>query len=604
MSAPQPPASPDESPGGAGPQAGDTLTTDPRQDPGAGAGGRPAPFRALLAMLAHHRGALTVAVVLSLFGAVLGLAQPMVINEIIGRIGQGAVTGLVVLLIGLLLVSSALSAGQIYVMTRTAEAAVLSTRQQLVARMLRLPVRIYDAHRTGDLVTRLGSDTTLVRQAFTGGLVDAVGGAVTMVGAVVLMLLIDPLMLLIVLAVVAVTMIAVITASSLLQRYTTKAQEAVGALGAGMDRALVAVRTIRATGAQDQVEAGLGTDADRAYRQGVRIARVEALLYPASGLAMQASFLIVLGVGGARVAAGDIAVADLVSFVLYLFMVSMPLGTIFSAVTTIRQAMGALLRIQQVMEQDLEPTGGTPAAPAHDLTFEGVSFSYDGEKPVLEDVSFHVPAGKKTALVGPSGSGKSTTLALIERFYDIDAGRILLGAQDAAELDRASLRAVVGYVEQEAAVLAGTVRENLQLGAPEINDERCWWALERVNLRSRFEEADGLDTVLGDRGMSLSGGQRQRLALARMLLMDTPILMLDEPTSAVDSQNEQLILDAIDATAQGRTLVVVAHRLSTVTDADQIIVMNNGRVEATGTHTELLETSPLYRDLASRQLLG
>lgn len=583
------------------------MTTPPDATP-ADAGALPtkggAPFRALLAMLAHHRGALTLAVVLSLFSAVLGLAQPMVINEIIGRIGASPVAGLVWLLVVLLLVSSLLSVGQIYVMTRTAEAAVLSTRQRLIARMLRLPVRVYDRVRTGDLVTRLGSDTTLVRTAFTGGLVDAIGGAVTMVGAVVLMLLIDPLMLLIVLAVVVVTMVAVVTASSLIQRYTTRAQEAVGALGAGMDRALVAARTIRATGAQDRVEQGLGDDARAAYAQGLRIARVEALLYPASGLAMQASFLVVLGFGGARVAAGNISVADLVSFVLYLFMVSMPLGTIFSAVTTIRQAMGALQRIQQVLDREPEPVGGRPATPAGDLTFENVSFSYDEDTPVLREVSFHVPAGRKTALVGPSGSGKSTTLALIERFYDIDSGRILLGAQDTAGLARASIRATVGYVEQEAAVLAGTVRENLQLASPEATDRRCWWALEQVNLRRRFEEAEGLDTVLGDRGMSLSGGQRQRLALARMLLMDTPILLLDEPTSAVDSQNEQLILDAIDATAEGRTLVVVAHRLSTVTDADQIIVMNDGRVEATGTHAELLESSPLYRDLAARQLLG
>ncbi len=584
------------------------ASVTPTQATGGGGGADHArdrsPFRALLAMLAHHRGALTVAVVLSLFGAVLGLAQPLVINEIIGRIGQGSITGLVVLLIGLLLVSSALSAGQIYVMTRTAESAVFDTRRRLVARMLRLPVAVYDRTRTGDLVTRLGSDTTLVRQAFTGGLVDAVGGAVTMIGAVVLMAFIDPLMLGIVLAVVAVTMIAVVTASSLIQRHTTKAQEAVGALGAGMDRALVAVRTIRAAGAQDQVESGLGADAERAFRQGVHIARVEALLYPASGLALQASFLLVLGVGGVRVAAGDISVADLVSFVLYLFMVSMPLGTIFSAVTTVRQAMGALQRIQEVLVQDPESTAGAPATPAQDLTFEDVSFSYAPGHPVLREVSFRVPAGGKTALVGPSGSGKSTTLALIERFYDVNSGRILLGDQDISELDRASLREVVGYVEQEAAVLAGTVRENLQLGSPDIDDEHCWWALEKVNLRSRFEEADGLDSVLGDRGMSLSGGQRQRLALARMLLMGTPILMLDEPTSAVDSQNEQLILDAIDATAEGRTLVIVAHRLSTVTDADQIIVMDDGRIEATGTHTELLETSPLYRDLAARQLLG
>lgn len=313
---------------------------------------------------------------------------------------------------------------------------------------------------------------------------------------------------------------------------------------------------------------------------------------------------MVLGIGGARVASGDISVADLVSFVLYLFMVSMPLGQIFGAITTVRQAMGAIERISEIMDEDPESTSGRTAQPAGDITFEHVSFSYDGQTEVLKDVSFHIPAGRKTAFVGPSGSGKSTTLALMERFYDVDSGRILLGNQDVAELSRASVRDTIGYVEQEAAVLAGTVRENLLLGAAGASDRQCWQALDRVNLRARVEETgDGLDTILGDRGLSLSGGQRQRLALARMLLMDTPVLLLDEPTSAVDSQNEQLILDSIAAIASERTLVVVAHRLSTVTDADQIIVINEGRVAATGTHAELLSTSPIYKDLASRQLL-
>ncbi|MBD8028824.1 ABC transporter ATP-binding protein [Corynebacterium gallinarum] len=561
------------------------------------------PFRVLLSMLAHHKGALTLALVLSVAGAVLSLMQPLLINNIISRIGEVSVTPLVWGLVGLLIVSSVVSALQLYVMTRTAESAVLTTRRQLAARMLRLPVRVYDRHRSGDLVTRLGSDTTLIRAAFTGGLIDAIGGTVMMIGAVILMALIDVLMLSIVLGVVVFTMVVVIGVSRLIQKYTKKAQAAVGELGADMDRALGAIRTIRATGAEPRVEEGLNADAQEAFDMGVVVAKISAALRPATGLAMQGSFLVVLGIGGARVATGDITVADLVSFVLYLFMVSMPLGQIFGAITTVRQAMGAIERISEIMDEEPEPTTGAPAKPARDLTFENVTFSYDGQTTVLEDVSFHIPAGKKTAFVGPSGSGKSTTLALIERFYDIDSGRILLGSQDTAELSRASVRSVIGYVEQEAAVLSGTVRENLLLGSADASDERCWWALDQVNLRSRMEEADGLDTVLGDRGLSLSGGQRQRLALARMLLMDTPVLLLDEPTSAVDSQNEQLILDSIDAIAEDRTLVVVAHRLSTVTDADQIIVIEGGRVAATGTHAELLVSSPIYRDLASRQLL-
>ncbi|MGD7001963.1 ABC transporter ATP-binding protein [Corynebacterium halotolerans] len=209
-----------------------------------------------------------------------------------------------------------------------------------------------------------------------------------------------------------------------------------------------------------------------------------------------------------------------------------------------------------------------------------------------------------TALVGPSGAGKSTSLALLERFYDPTGGEIRVDGHPITGISRASLRAAIGYVEQDAPVLAGTVRYNLHLADPDATDQECWHALDQVNLGGRFRGAEGLDTPLGERGISLSGGERQRLALARVLLSDAPIMLLDEPTAAVDSHNEQLILDAIAATAKDRTLIVVAHRLSTVTDADQIIVMEDGRVNSRGTHHELLRTSPLYRDLASRQLLG
>lgn len=577
-------------------------------------------------MLAHHRGALAFAVALSLVSSVVALVQPLVVNQMIADFPDG-VAGRAGILVALLAAGSVADGASIYVMTRTAESAVYDTRTRLIDRVLRLPVTAYDRLRTGDLVTRVGADTTLVRSAFTGGLVGALGSAVTMVGSVVLMGLIDVVMLAVVLTVVALALLAVVVASGKIQRSTKAAQKSVGELGAGLERALVAVRTIRAAGARAQrrIETALGGDARRAFGHGRDVAKVEGMLFPATGLALQAAFLAVLGIGGMRVAAGAITVADLVSFVLYLFMLASPLGQVFGAVTTVRQAMGAIERIQRILGEPVESETGAalepvPGAPA--VEFDRVCFSYapTGEEEeeiddaahadggavptvVLHDVSFTVPAGTTTALVGPSGAGKSTALALIERFYSPDSGRVLVAGRDTTGLNPATLRSAIGYVEQEAAVLAGTVRENLQLVAENATDEQCWHVLEQVGLDAPLRERGGLDTVLGERGMTLSGGQRQRLALARMLLAEAPLLLLDEPTSAVDSMNEQLILDALATASRGRSVVVIAHRLSTVTDADQIIVLDGGRVVGRGTHHELMAGNEVYQELASRQLM-
>ncbi|MBN9188422.1 MAG: ATP-binding cassette domain-containing protein, partial [Microbacterium sp.] len=222
----------------------------------------------------------------------------------------------------------------------------------------------------------------------------------------------------------------------------------------------------------------------------------------------------------------------------------------------------------------------------------------------LRGVSFSVPRGARVALVGPSGAGKSTTLALIERFYDPSGGAILLDGTDVRALDRRALRAQLGYVEQDAPTLAGTIADNLRLAAPEASDADCERVLHAVNLTDVLERSTlGLEAPVGEGGVMLSGGERQRLAIARALLVAPPILLLDESTSSLDGLNEQRMRDAIDAVAAGRTLVVIAHRLSTVVDSDHIVVLDRGRVVGQGTHSELVASTPLYRDLARHQLL-
>lgn len=575
----------------------------------------PARLRDLFSYLAEHRGVLIVVLVISLVSAGLSLAQPVMVNRVIDGVGAGtAIGGTVIILVALVVAAGITEAVQQYLLGRTAEGVVFSARRRLLGRLLRLPVKEYDTRRTGDLVSRVGSDTTMVREALTGGLIEAVSGALVFVGALIAMALLDLTLLGITAAVVLVAVLCVTLVSSRIQALTLESQEALGRVSSGVERAISGVRTIRASGATAREEAALVADAGAAYRLGVRIVRISALLWPVSGLAIQGAFLAVLGVGGYRVASGTLSVADLVTFILFLFMMLMPLGTAFGAVITVRTALGALSRIEEVLDLPSESDDDAPAlrsadriaqpASVNQVEFDRVSFAYRDGEPVLREASFAVPHGSTTALVGPSGAGKSTALALIERFYDPADGSISVDGTDIRDMPRAELRARIGYVEQNAPVLAGTIRDNLLLAAPEADEARCRRVLAEVNLLDRIDQHPlGLDAVVGDDGAGLSGGERQRLSIARALIADTPLLLLDEPTASLDARNESAMRSAIESASIGRTVVIIAHRLATVADADQIVVLDEGQVTATGTHAELLETSDLYRDLARRQLL-
>ena len=623
--------------------------TPPRARRGLGRRPRPegprATFRQLVPYLFEHRKVMVFIIVLSVLGAAASLAQPLLVSRVISVVQAGDPLGrLVWLLVALVVVAGLISGFQHYLLQRTGEGVVLSSRRRLVGRMLNLPISQFDVRRTGDLVSRVGSDTTLLRAVLTQGLVEAIGGSLTFVGALVGMFLIDPVLLGLTVLVVAVSVAVVVLLSGRIRVASRQAQEKVGDLTSSVERAISSVRTIRASGATEREIAGVEEDAVGAYQRGLQVARISALVVPIASVAMQTSFLVVLGVGGYRVASGSITIASLVSFILFLFLMIMPLGQALGAVLSVNQALGALGRIQEILDLpgETEHDAETARALGPDarvetgdaVTFEDVHFRYpdspvatgsatspgavaaaaagdpQGEGPAADDltvlhgVSFSVPVGRRTALVGPSGAGKSTILALIERFYDPTAGVVRLGGVDVRALDRAELRAQIGYVEQDAPVLAGTLRDNLTLGSPDASDDDCRRVLEAVNLTGVLERGEqGLDAQVGEDGVMLSGGERQRLAIARTLLNAPPVLLLDESTSSLDGLNEQRLREAIDAVAENRTLIVIAHRLSTVVDSDQIVVVEAGRVVGVGTHSELVVSTPLYRDLAKHQLL-
>ncbi|GAA5095307.1 ABC transporter ATP-binding protein [Microbacterium yannicii] len=654
-----------------------------------------ASFGQLLPYLFEHKRTLAVVVVLSILSAGASLVQPLLVGEVITRVQENLDLGVLIwALVGFVLLSSLISGWQHYLLQRTGTAVVYSSRRRLIARILHLPISEFDARRTGDIVSRVGSDTTLLYAALTQGLADSIGNALLFAGALIAMAVIDPVLLAIIVVVIGVSVLGVVALSGRIRTASTEQQEKVGALASGVERAVGSIRTVRASGATTREVDAVTAQATDAYTVGIRIAKVSALVVPIAGIALQVSLLVVIGLGGFRVATGALSIASLVTFIMFLFMLIAPLGSFFGAITSVNQALGALGRIQEVLDLPTESqddaaiaaalrqaqgpesvagqnpvarqnpvAGQSPVAeqnPVAELVeapaieFRDVRFHYPenvvearrkaesearavlenahvdtsaialGDEPaaaqteartdaaasvsaaadVLRGVSFSVPRGARVALVGPSGAGKSTTLALIERFYDPTGGAILLDGTDVRALDRDALRAQLGYVEQDAPTLAGTIGDNLRLASPEASDAECEAVLRAVNLGEVLDRNPlGVDAPVGESGVMLSGGERQRLAIARALLAAPPILLLDESTSSLDGLNEQRMREAIDAVAAGRTLIVIAHRLSTVVDSDHIVVMDHGQVVGQGTHSELVQTTPLYRDLAKHQLL-
>ncbi len=588
--------------------------SDPTQNPKSREYKGPrAQLKDLFPYLRPYRKVLTLAIILSMFGSILALGQPLLIGQLISAVEQNREIQTLAIAIVVLIVSSAiLNAFQFYLLYKTGEGVVLSTRKALVARMLRLPIWQYDRRRTGDLVSRVGSDSTLLKAVLTQGLVDALGGLLQFFGAIIVMAFIDPLLLVSTLSVVFIAVGAIAFTGRKIRSATTKAQQKVGQMSASVERALSAIRTIRASRAEQRESEEIYKDAEAAYDQGLSIARLSAAVAPIAQVAFNTAFIVVLGLGGLRVATGATTISSLVTFVILLFFMIGPLISAFGAYTSVMGALGALARIQEIMVLEEEETGEQTeyrvAVNTAAIEFKNVDFHYPAEddevKQILQSVSFKIERGQRVALVGPSGAGKSTVFSLIERFYEPTGGEILLDGQSVQEFSRQTLRAQLGYVEQDAPVLAGSIRDNLLLGRSDASEEELVEVLRQVNLTEVLNrDSAGLDAEVGESGIMLSGGERQRLAIARALLAKPPILLLDESTSALDGPNEQRMREAIDAVAQNRTMVVIAHRLSTVVDSDQIIVLERGKVMGIGSHSELVKTTPLYAELAKHQLL-
>ncbi|MGV9983945.1 ABC transporter ATP-binding protein [Streptomyces olivaceus] len=580
------------------------TTADPQS-------GQPA-WRLLLSYIRPHRGALAAGALLSLLTGAAGLLLPLVARELIDDLAHDrAITGALLAMSGLVVGNTALGALGSYVLRRTAESVVLGARRSLSSYLLRLRVAAVDRTEPGDLMARITSDTTLLREVTTDSLIGLGTGGLTLVATLVMMGVVDPVLLGVTLAVVvgAGTVLGLIVPR--INRASRQAQDAVGVMGAALERILGALRTVKASGAEPREERALHEAAEESWRQSVRAAKWSAAAGNTAGLAMQLAFITVLAVGGARVATGAIDVGTLVAFLLFVFYLMSPIQQVVGAVTQYQTGRAALARIQDALHLPAEPAARpaplpSPGAEPASVAFRDVRFRYADDLPYIHHgVTFEVPARGMTAFVGPSGAGKTTVFSLIERFYDPGSGEIALDGRSLAEWELPALRAAIGYVEQDAPVLSGSLRDNLLLGNPQAEEAEVVAVLKTTRLDGLVARLpNGLETLVGHRGTKLSGGERQRVAVARALLRHPRLLLLDEATSQLDAVNEAALRDTVAEVARTTTVLVVAHRLSTVTTADRIVVMDAGRVRAVGTHRELVTADPLYAELAATQFLA
>lgn len=543
--------------------------------------------------------------VLELVSNAAALAQPLVVSAVVdGLQNRESLVGPVVLLAVIAAAGLVLTWLSSYLLERFGLRIVLNVRQRMVRRLLGASVSEMERRPVGDFLSRIGSDTTLLRYTVTGMLVHGAAAPLTILAAVVVMVSIDVVLLLIVVALFGVAALSAVWALNLVTKASEEAQGHLGALTTVLQRALVAFRTVKASGTEAHEERLAESAASSSYQASVRAGRAEALVEVIVVSGIELSFIVVLLVGAARVTSGDLTLSELIAFLLYVVYLRGPVETLAIVGSSSAEGLAAVRRVREVENLPPESAALATSVVVHGnghglapvLRVEDVWFGYD-DVPVISGVTIDVPRGL-TVLVGPSGTGKTTLLSLVERFDETERGRILLSGVDIRDLDRRDLRCRLGYVQQDAPLLGETIAEAVRYGVPDPDRADVAGALRTVGLWDWVSALpSGVDTPVGERGVAVSGGQRQRLAVARTLLRDPDVLLLDEATSQLDARSERVLLRAVVEQAADRAVLAVTHRVAVAELAHQVALLDGGRVRALGSHEELVATDDLYRDL-------
>ncbi|MCU7555192.1 ABC transporter transmembrane domain-containing protein [Alteromonas sp. ASW11-19] len=521
----------------------------------------------------------------------------------------GTLNTAIVAVLVICLVASLATYCRFYLMTWLGERVSADIRQQVFTHLLTLPPTFYAQTRTGEVISRFTSDSTVLQTVIGMSLSMAIRSAITFIGSLVLMGITSPLLTLCVLLAVPAVLLPIRLLAPRVRRYAKLSQDKVADIGANVDQSLHEIRTVQAYTAESleadafgqRVEAAMDTARQRIHYRSLLIGTIMAFSLSA--------IIVIAWVGARQVFAGSMSMGELSAFLFYAVMAGGSIATISEVIGEVQRGVGASERLLQLLASRSDISAGSQVLPVTNqpptIDFADILFHYPDSAPLFTNLNLHVAAGETVALVGPSGAGKSTLFHLLLRFYQPQQGQITLNGEPIDRFTLNSLRQQIAIVTQEPVVFATTVMENIRYGNSHASDDDICQAAKAAFAHEFIDQLpQRYHTELGERGVRLSGGQRQRIAIARAILADRPVLLLDEATSALDANSERRVQQALNRLMHGRTTIVIAHRLATVQHADRIVVMDKGKITSTGTHDELIENDMLYREYAELQLLS
>ncbi len=569
-------------------------------------------FVRLLGFLRPYRASLIVSSALAILSQIAGVLVPVLTGAVINELSGGASTRLLVIEVGAIVVLGLIRGGLMYgrrvISGKQALGVEYDLRDELYSHFLRLSFGFYDRSQTGQLMSRATIDLQSVRFFLGYGLIFFAQHVVTIVVVTAVLFVYSWKLALVALAITPVIAVTAYRYSRVSQPVLREVQQTLAEVAIVAEESITGVHVVKSFAQEERRSAHFDSAANTVFERTLAANAQRALYVPLlTFLPLVAQGLVLLA-AGRMVVSGSLSLGAFFTFNLLLAMLVMPLRMLGMWVGQAQRAIAAGRRIFEVLDEPEEISDRPDARPLPPgpgrLVFEDVTFGYDPERPVLERVDLEVPSGRTVALVGPTGSGKTTLAALVPRFYDTTAGRVLVDGVDVRDLARRSLRREIGVISQDPFLFSASIRDNIALGMPDAPFDAVESAARAAQAHEFILELpQGYDTVVGERGITLSGGQRQRIAIARALLIDPRILILDDATASVDATTEARIRAGLREVMRGRTTIIIAHRLSTIALADEIVVLDHGRVAARGTQSELLEVSPVFREIHEHGLL-